>query len=51
MHLLIIVYSTHTETIKTATPKLELEKAFKSGNVLTVIQDNKIIYTQPRHIS
>lgn len=49
-HLLIIVFSTHTETIKTEEPSLEIERAFKRGSVMTIIQDNKIIWTRPSNI-
>lgn len=45
-HLLIIVYDDCNVTIKTSDPAKEIEAAFRKGNVLSIVQDNKIIYTK-----
>ena len=44
--LLIIAYENLVEQVRTTDPDKEIRKAFSTGNVVSIIKDNKIIYTK-----
>lgn len=44
--LLIIAYENLVEQIRTTDPDKEIRKAFMVGNVVSIIKNNKIIYTK-----
>jgi len=45
-YLLIITFEDCTMTVKTKDPQIECNKAFQRGGVMSIIQDNKLIYTK-----
>lgn len=47
--LLIIIYETHTETVKTKEAESVIRTAIMTGKVNAILKDNVIIYSRDQH--